>query len=161
MTMMRRQFLSLVAAGVGITVAPGPLWAQSYPTRPVRIIAPFAPGGPSDIIARIIAQKLSEKWKQSVYVENLPAGGGNVGTAMAAKSPPDGYSLVVVSSSFVINPSLYVKLAYDPIKDFAPITLVAVSPNVVAVNPMLPVHTIKELIALVKANPGKYSYASA
>ena len=161
MTMVRRQFLYLAAAVVGTTVAPCLVGAQFYPIRPVRIIAPFAPGGPSDIIARVIAQKLSEKWKQPVYVENLPTGGGNVGTATAAKSPPDGYTLVVVSSSFVINPSLYVKLAYDPIKDFAPITLAAVSPNVVTVNPALPVRTIKELIALVKANPGKYSYASA
>jgi tripartite-type tricarboxylate transporter receptor subunit TctC len=161
MTLMRRQFLCLAAAVAGTAVAPGFAWAQSYPGRPVRIIVPFAPGGPADIVARIIAQKLSEKWKQPVHVENLPTGGGNVGIAAAAKSPPDGHTLVVVSSSFVINPSLYAKLAYDPIKDFAPITLAAVSPNVVTVTPSLPVHNIKDLIALVKTNPGKYSYASA
>src|SRR5262245_8208534 len=119
MTMMRRQFLCLSAATVGIAVASA--WAQPYPARPVRIIVPFAPGGPGDSLGRIIAQKLSETWSQPVRVENLPAGGGNVGIATAAKSPPDGHTLVVVSSSFVINPSLYVKLAYDPIKDFAPI----------------------------------------
>src|SRR5262249_50304750 len=135
--------------------------AQPYPTRPVRIIVPFAPGGPADVVGRVLAQKLSPTWTQPVHVENIPTGGGNVGAATAAKSPPDGHTLVVVGTNHVINPSLYVKLGYDPIKDFAPVTLVAVSPNVVAVNPSLPAHSIKELIALVKANPGKYSYASA
>jgi tripartite-type tricarboxylate transporter receptor subunit TctC len=161
MTMMRRRFLCLAAAAAGTAIASGLAWALPYPARPGRIIVPAAPGGPSDVIGRIIAQKLSEKWGQPFHVENLPAGASNVGTAVAAKSPPDGHTLIVISSSFVINPGLYAKLAHDPIKDFAPVTLVAVSPNVVAVNPSLPVRTIKELIALVKANPGKYSYATA
>ena len=161
MTLVRRQFLRLAVATAGAAVVPRLAWAQPYPARPVRIIVPAAPGGPSDVIGRIMAHKLAETWKQPFHVENLPAGASNVGTAVAAKSPPDGHTLIVISSSFVINPSLYAKLAHDPIKDFAPVTLVAVSPNVVTVNPSLPVHSIKELVALLKANPGKYSYASA
>jgi tripartite-type tricarboxylate transporter receptor subunit TctC len=161
MTMMRRQFLCLAAAAAGTPVASNLAWALSYPTRPVRIIVPAAAGGPSDVIGRIMAHKLGETWGQPFHVENLPAGAANVGTAVAAKAAPDGHTLIVISSSFVINPSLNAKLAYDPIKDFAPVTLVAVAPNVVTVNPALPVRSIRELIALLKANPGKYSYASA
>src|SRR5262245_20516185 len=145
MTMLRRQFLCLAAAAAGTTAGSGVTWALSYPARPVRIIVPFAPGGPADSLGRIIAQKLSAMRRQPVHVENLPTGGGNVGIAMAAKSPPDGHTLVVVSSSFVINPSLYAKLAYDPIKDFEPITLTAVAPNVVTITPALPVQNIKDL----------------
>jgi tripartite-type tricarboxylate transporter receptor subunit TctC len=156
----RRRFLHLATAVAALPVLSRFAWAQPYPTRPVRIIVPFAPGGPADVVGRVLAQKLSPIWTQPVHVENIPTGGGNVGAATAAKSPPDGHTLVVVGTNHVINPSLYVKLGYDPIKDFAPVTLVAVSPNVVTVNPSLP-HSIEELIALVRANPSKYSYASA
>jgi tripartite-type tricarboxylate transporter receptor subunit TctC len=134
-------------------------WAQAYPNKPVRMLVPFAAGGPTDVIARIVAQKLSEHFGQQFYVENVPGAGGNTGTAMAAKSPGDGYTILVVSTGFVINPSLYAKVPYDPVKDFDPVTLVAASPNVLTVNPTVPAKTPKELIDVIKANPGKYSYA--
>ena len=134
--------------------------AEEYPSRPVRIIVPFSPGGPPDVLARLIAQKLSERWPEQVYVENHPGAGGNTGTALAARAAPDGATLYMMSTGFMVNPSLYAKgVAYDPIKDFVPVTLVATSPNIVSVHPSVPVHGIKELIALIKASPGKYSYA--
>ncbi len=132
----------------------------SYPNHPVRIIVPFAAGGPPDVIARIIAQKLSERWGQQVYVENHPGAGGNTGTATAARSMPDGYTLYMMSTGFMVNPSLYAKgVPYDPIKDFAPVTLAASSPNILFVHPSVPAKSVKELIALIKSSPGKYSYA--
>lgn len=131
----------------------------SYPSRPVRIIVPFAAGGPPDVIARLVAQKLSERWRQQVYVENLPGAGGNTGTATAARAAPDGYTLYMMSTGFMVNPSLYAKVPYDPIKDFVPVTLAATSPNVLFVHPSVPAHSVKELIGLIKANPGTYSYA--
>jgi tripartite-type tricarboxylate transporter receptor subunit TctC len=132
----------------------------AYPIRPVRVIVPFAAGGPTDVIARVVAQNLSESLGQPFYVENLPGAGGNTGTARAAKSPADGHTILVVSTGFIVNPSLYAKgVPYDPIKDFAPVTLVAASPNVLSVNPSVAAKSVQELIALVKANPGKYSFA--
>src|SRR5262245_23372860 len=143
------------------------LWAGSclaqtgaYPTRAVRMMVPFAAGGPTDVIARVVAQKLSESLGQQFYVENLPGAGGNTGTAAVAKAPADGYTILVVSTGFIVNPSLYAKgVPYDPVKDFAPVTLVAASPNVLTVNPSVPAKTVKELIDLIKTSPGKYSYA--
>ena len=116
----------LVAAAAALLCA-SPLVAQTaYPTHPVRMIVPFAAGGPTDVIARVVAQKLSESLRQQFYVENLPGAGGNTGTATAAKSPPDGYTVLVVSTGFIVNPSLYAKgVPYDPVKNFAPVTLVA------------------------------------
>jgi tripartite-type tricarboxylate transporter receptor subunit TctC len=131
----------------------------SYPNRPVRIIVPFAAGGPPDVISRLVAQKLLERWGQQVYVENHPGAGGNTGTAMAARAAPDGYTLYMMSTGFMVNPSLYAKVPYDPIKDFAPVTLAAASPNVLFVNPAVPAKSVGELIALIRSNPGKYSYA--
>jgi tripartite-type tricarboxylate transporter receptor subunit TctC len=132
----------------------------NYPNRPVRVIVPFAPGGPPDVIARLIAQKLSEHWGQQVYVENHAGAGGNTGTVTAARAMPDGYTLYMMSTGFMVNPSLYVKgVGYDPIKDFVPVTLAATSPNVLFVNPSVPAKSVKELIALIKSSPGKYSYA--
>jgi tripartite-type tricarboxylate transporter receptor subunit TctC len=157
----RRRFLRLAAAAAGLPLAARMTAAQAYPTRPVRIIVPFTAGGPATVMAHVIAQPLSESWGQSFYVENLPTGASNVGSATAAKSPPDGYTLLVVTPSFVINPSLYAKLAYDPIRDFTPVILAVASPHVLLVNPSFPAKNVKELVALVKANPGKYSYASA
>jgi tripartite-type tricarboxylate transporter receptor subunit TctC len=133
--------------------------AQTYPDRNVRVIVPFGQGGPTDVIARIFAQKLSENLGRQFYVENIPGAGGNIGTEKAAKAPGDGYTILVVSTGFMVNPSLYAKVPYDPVKDFAPLTLAAVSPNVVFVNPSIPAKTLHELIELVKANPGKYAYA--
>jgi tripartite-type tricarboxylate transporter receptor subunit TctC len=131
--------------------------AQTYPTKPIRMIVTFAAGGPTDVIARIIAQKASETFGQQVVVENIAGAGGNIGLANALRAPADGYTLVAVSTGFIVNPSLYAKVPYA-IKDFAPISLVAASPNVITVHPSVPVKTVQELIALVKANPGKYSY---
>src|SRR5215472_10529871 len=116
----------------------------NYPNRPVRIIVPFAAGGPPDVISRLVAQKLSERWRQQVYVENLPGAGGNTGTATAARAAPDGYTLYMMSTGFMVNPSLYAKVPYDPVKDFSPISLLAASPNVLMVNPSFPATNLKE-----------------
>jgi tripartite-type tricarboxylate transporter receptor subunit TctC len=144
----------------GWLAAPGPA-AAAYPDHPVRIIAPFAAGGPTDVVARILAQKLSESLKQQFFVENHVGAGGNLGMTLAARATPDGYTILVASSSYLVNPSLYANNPYDPYKDFIPITLAAASPNIVTVHPSVPVKTMKELIALILANPGKYSIANA
>jgi tripartite-type tricarboxylate transporter receptor subunit TctC len=133
--------------------------AQSYPDHNVRVIVPFGQGGPTDVIARIFSQKLSESLGHQFYVENIAGAGGNIGTAQAARAAPDGYTILVVSTGFMVNPSLYAKVPYDPVKSFTPLTLAAVSPNVIFVNPSVPAKTLQELIALIKANPGKYAYA--
>jgi tripartite-type tricarboxylate transporter receptor subunit TctC len=136
-----------------------PAWAQTYPAHPVRLIVPFSAAGPTDVIARIIAQKLSESWGQQVYTENFPGAGGNTGIVLAAKAAPDGYNMLAVSTGFIVNPSLYAKVPYDPIKDFSAVTLVAASPNVISTHPSVPATSLQELIALIKGNPGKYSFA--
>jgi len=134
--------------------------AQEYPNRVVKIIVPFAPGGPSDIIARLLSQKLSENLGKSFIVENKPGGSANIGIAQVAKSSADGYTLLLVSSSFVINPSLFGNPGFDVFKDFAPIGMPVSSPNILVAHPSFPAKNMKELIALVKANPGKFDYAS-
>ena len=133
--------------------------AQTYPTKNVRVLVPFAAAGPTDVIARLIGQKLGELYGHQFYIENVPGAGGNTGTAQAAKAPADGYTLLVISTGFMVNPSLYAKVPYDPVQEFAPITLIAASPNVLVVHPDVPAKSVKELIALIKASPGKYSYA--
>jgi tripartite-type tricarboxylate transporter receptor subunit TctC len=135
------------------------LSAQQYPTRPVRVVVGFPAGGPTDAIARIVAQKLSDKLGQQFFVENVGGAGGNTAAGQVARVTPDGYTIMAISTGFVVNPSLYAKVPYDPIKDFAPVTLVAVSPNVVVVNPSVPAKTLPELVQLIKNNPGKYSFA--
>ncbi|MDQ2916487.1 MAG: tripartite tricarboxylate transporter substrate binding protein [Pseudomonadota bacterium] len=138
-----------------------PVAAQPFPTKAVKLIVPFPAGGPLDATGRAIAQKLTEAWGQSVIVENKPGAGGNIGADLVAKSPPDGYTVVMGAlSTHAVNPSLYPKMPYDAQKDFAPITLVAITPNVLVVNPSLPVHSVKELIAYAKAHPGKLSFGS-
>jgi tripartite-type tricarboxylate transporter receptor subunit TctC len=139
--------------------AEGP--AGSYPDRPVRVIVPFAPAGPTDIVARLVAAKLSERLGKQFYIENISGAGGNTGMGQAARAAPDGYTVLFVSSSYVVNPSLYPKIPYDPYKDFAPVTVVGDSPNVLLVNPAVPAKTLAGLIAYIRANPGKLSYASA
>jgi len=133
--------------------------ADNYPVRKVRVIVPFAAGGPTDVIARMVAERLSEAWGQPLYVENIPGAGGNLGVEIAGRVEPDGYTILVVSTGFIINPSMYSKIGYDPVKDFAPISLVTASPNVVTAHPSLAAKNLKELIELIKANPGKYSFA--
>jgi tripartite-type tricarboxylate transporter receptor subunit TctC len=125
------------------------------------MVAPFAPGGPVDVVARVLAPKLSEGLGQQFYVENHPGGSGNIGTALVAKAPPDGYTVLVISSTLVVNPSLFAKLGFDTTSDLAPVSLVGVSPQVLLVHPSVPAASVKELIAWVKASPGQHSYAHA
>ncbi len=134
--------------------------AGAYPVKPIRLIVPLAPGGPSDILARTVAVKLTENLGQSVIVDNRPGAGSTVGTDIAAKSPPDGYTMILVSTSYAVNASLYPKLPYDTLKDLAPVTLLAAAPNILTVHPSLPVRSMKEFIALAKARPGQLNYAS-
>jgi len=156
----RRQFLHLAAGAAVQPIVSRIARAQAYPLRPVRLIVPAAAGGPSDLIGRLIGQKLSEAWGQQFIVENIPTGAGNVAVGMVAKAQPDGYTILTPTSAVVVNPSLYAKLPYDTVRDFAAVTLAAASPHVLTVNPLVPAKTVQELISLVKANPGKYSYAS-
>ena len=145
-------FLAFFACTVG---------AQGYPAKPVRMILAFPPGGPTDINARAFAQRLSEQFGQQVLVDNRPGAGGNIGAAEAAKAPADGYTIFYNTSAIVIGPSLYSKVAFDPVKDFAPVALTATVPLVLAVNPALPVRSAAEFIAYAKANAGKLNYASS
>lgn len=138
----------------------GGVCGQQYPTKPVRIVAPFAPGGGTDFIARLIAQKLSERLGQQVIVENKPGAGGNLGSEFAVKSAPDGYTLLLVAGSYTVNPSLY-KLSFDPVNDIAPIIQLSQGPFLVAVHPSVPAKTLKEFIDLVRQQPDKFSYGSS
>ena len=156
----RRQCLHLAGAAFVTPTLAGLAWAQAYPARPVRVIVPFAPGGTVDVFARVTTQKLSEQLGKQFYVENIAGATGNIGTGQAAKAAPDGYTLFFAFSSFVVNPSLFAKVPYDPVKDFAPVTLAVASTHVLTVNPSVPATTVKELVALIKASPGKYSFAS-
>ncbi len=138
-----------------------PAFAQDYPSKPVRIIVPFAPGGGTDLSARVIAQKLSESLGTNFLVENRPGAAGIVGTAAVAKSKPDGYTMLVVSSSHAMNPAMYAKLPYDTSRDFAPISLLLSGPTLVVAHPSLPAKNARELIVLAKAWPGTLTFASA
>ena len=130
-----------------------------YPEHSVRMVVGFTAGGPTDVIARIIAERLSTSTGQQFYVDNRPGAGSNIASAEVAKAAPDGYTIIVVSTGFMVNMSLYAHVPYDAVKDFAPITMVAYSPNVVLVNPSVPANNVRELIELIKANPNKYSFA--
>ncbi len=133
-----------------------------YPSRPVRIVVSFSAGGPTDIVGRIFAAKLSELLGQQFFVENKVGAGGNIGADLVAKAAPDGYTLLVATvSTHAINPGLYAKIPYDPVKDFAPIAQVGVTPIMLGAHPSVPATDVKSLIALVKANPGKYTYGSS
>jgi tripartite-type tricarboxylate transporter receptor subunit TctC len=133
----------------------------AYPTRAVKVIVPFPAGGSTDVIVRLVAQKLSASLGQQFYVENQTGAGGNIAMGQAASAPADGYTVLAVTNSFILNPSLYAKVPYDPIRDFAPLTMLATSPYVMVVHPPLPAQTVNEFVALVRASPGKFSYASA
>jgi tripartite-type tricarboxylate transporter receptor subunit TctC len=135
--------------------------AGEYPAKPVRMIVPLAPGGGSDIVGRIVAQALAQQWGQSVVVDNRPGAGSTIGTAIAARATPDGYSLLVTSSSFVIGPALYPNLWYDVVRDFDAISLLASQPSIIAVHPSVRARTLKELITLMQAEPGKFGFGSA
>jgi tripartite-type tricarboxylate transporter receptor subunit TctC len=160
MKLARRQFLSLIAAAAAGQATSRIAWAQSYPDRPVRMIVPYAPGGPTDVITRLVAQRLSEHVGKQFFVENVGGGGGNIGMGRGAKSPPDGYTLLVVNPSYVINPTLYDKVPYEFERDFDPVTLMVATTLVLTVHPSVPAQTVGDLVALVRANPGRYSYAS-
>jgi tripartite-type tricarboxylate transporter receptor subunit TctC len=154
---------ALLAAGLAalIGIAPLPAQAQSYPFKPIRFVVPFPPGGTTDIISRLIAQKLTESLGQPVIVENKAGAGGVVGADSVAKAVPDGYTILMgTSGPIAISPSLLKNIPYDPIKDFAPITTVVVVPNMLVVNPSVPANSVQELIALAKARPGRLSFAS-
>ncbi len=141
----------------------GPLAAQTtdFPNKPVRIVVPFPPGGATDITARVVAEKLSTKWGQPVVIDNKAGAGGNVGSDLVAKSAPDGYNIVLgVTGSHSINISLYKKMPYHPLNDFEPLTQATIYPNAIVVNPQVPANTLPELIALLKKEPGKFSYGS-
>jgi tripartite-type tricarboxylate transporter receptor subunit TctC len=151
--------LAAIAASVALTC--GSATAQdAYPSKPVRMIIPFAPGGPADVIARLVAQKLSEDLGKQFYVENHAGAGGNTGAGLAARAPADGYSLLITSQALVINASLYKSLPYDTFRDFIAVTRIATTPNVLVVNPSVPAKTVKELVELMRKEPDKYhSYA--
>jgi len=151
----------LAVACLAATISPAFAQTPAYPAKPVRLIVPFPPGGSLDIAGRLIAQKLTEIWGQTVVVENKPGAGGNIGADYVAKSPPDGYTILLGAlSTHAVNPSLYKSMPYDAAKDFAPITLIAITPNVLVVNASLPVNSAKEFIAYAKANPGKLNFGS-
>lgn len=150
--------LLLVSGALSVRAATQP--ERSYPTRPIRMIVSFAPGGSVDLVARLIGQRLAEAWGQQVVVDNRPGAGGNLSAELAAKAAPDGYTLYVCSASLVVNVSLYKKVAYDPLKDFAPITLLASVQNVLVAHPAFPAKSVKDLIALAKKSPGRINYAS-
>ncbi|MFL5046687.1 MAG: Bug family tripartite tricarboxylate transporter substrate binding protein [Xanthobacteraceae bacterium] len=161
MSLLRRQFLQLAAGVVASPAVSLLAHAQAYPSRSVRVIVPVGPGGQNDTIVRLVAQKLSENLGQSYYVENQGGGSGNIGMGAAARAPADGYTILAAGGNFVINPSLYAKIPYDPVADFTPVTMLCSSPHVLAVHPSVPAVSVKELVALAQADPGKLSYASA
>ena len=158
MTQLKRA--ALLAALIGLCA--GGAGAQQYPTKPIRLIVAFPPGGSTDIIARVVGQKLGERLGQQVVIDNRGGAGGTIGTEMAAHAAPDGYTLTMgTTSTHVVSVAVYSKLRYDPTKDFAPITLVAITPYLLVVNPSVQAKTLKEFVALVKEQQGKLNYASA
>jgi tripartite-type tricarboxylate transporter receptor subunit TctC len=150
-----------IVLGLAVAVLASAVQAQSYPTRPIRLILPFPPGGPTDITGRAIGQKLSEQLGQSVVPENRPGAAGNIGLELAAKAPPDGYHIVLAAPPISISPSLYKKLNYDAQRDLAPISLVAEIQNIIVAHNSVPAKTLKELIGLAQRNPGKLTYSSS
>jgi tripartite-type tricarboxylate transporter receptor subunit TctC len=145
---------------VAMTACAGTAAAQDYPSRPITLIVPYPAGGGNDVLGRLVGEKMSKSLKQTIVVENRGGAGGTIGTRQVAKSAPDGYTMLIATSSLAINPSLYPNVGYDPRKDFAPIGLIASSANVVLVHPSVPVKSIRELIALAKKSPGKLNFAS-
>jgi tripartite-type tricarboxylate transporter receptor subunit TctC len=158
---LRRQLLQATVVLTALRICPRFAWAQAYPARPVRIIVPFGPGGNADVLGRIIAQNLSERLGEQFYVENISGAGGNIGVGRAALAAPDGYTILLTPPSYVINPALYDKVLYDARTSFDPVALAVSTTVVLAIHPSMPAQTLKELIALIKTEPGKYSYATA
>lgn len=152
-------FWSVLCSAPVLALAQGGV--ANYPSRPIRIVVPQSPGGSTDLTARLVAQRLNDAFKQAAVVDNRPGAGSTSGTEIVARASPDGHTMLVVASSFTINPALYTKLSYDPIRDFAPITQLSRFPNLLAAHPSLPVKTLDDVIALAKSKPGQLNYASA
>jgi len=159
---VKRRLVAGIVAGIGLLLCETAAWSQSvsYPNRPIHVIVPFPPGGAVDPIARSITPKLEEAWGQPVVVDNKPGAATIVGSDFVAKAAPDGYTVILVATSFTVNPSAYSKLPFDPVKDFAPISLVSRLPNMLVVNSKLPVNSVKELIEYLKARPGQVNFSS-
>lgn len=157
---MANLFLRLCKAAPLVLALAAPAAADDYPNRPVRLIIPFPPGGSNDVVGRLVAQQLSVKLGQNVYVDNRGGAGGTIGTEACAQSAPDGYTLCIISIAHAVNPWLH-KINFDPIKSFTPVSILASGPNVLVVHPSLPVNSVKELVALAKEKPGQLNYASA
>jgi len=157
----RRRITRWIAAAALGALMSVSAWPQGFPARPIRLIVPYPPGGAVDPIARTLADKLSDAWGQPVVVDNKPGAGTVIGTQFLSKSPPDGYTVILASSNHAINPAMYPTLPYDPVKDFAPISLVSIIPLMLSVNPKLPVESQKQLIEYLKARPAQLPYSSA
>ncbi len=160
---MHDMFVGICRAALALlcVLLPAAAVAQNYPSRPIRLIVPFPPGGSTDLVARPLAQRLGEALGQTVVVDNRPGAGSTVGTNLAAKAVPDGYTLLVVAASLTTNPSVYQKLPFDTVRDLTPITQLTSLPNILVVHPSLPVKSVKELIALAKARPGQLNFGSS
>ena len=154
---MRSGYVRYAVALCCVAACPAPAAEVAYPTRPIRIIVPFPPGGSTDVVARLIGQKLTESWGQQVVVDNRSGAGGNIGMGMAASASPDGHTILSVSSSYMVNPSLYARTPYDPFKSFIPITNAAAAPNIFTAHASVPVKSIPELIALIKKDARKFN----
>lgn len=157
----RRHVIGVVCAALCAAAASPLAWANDYPNKPVKLVVPYPPGGPTDIVARVVAQKLQEQMGQSFFIENRPGAGANIGAEAVARSPADGYTLVVATTAHAINPSLFAKLSYSITKDFAPISQLTSGPLVIVTNPATPANNVKELIALAKSKQSGLNYASS
>jgi tripartite-type tricarboxylate transporter receptor subunit TctC len=160
MKLPRRKFLHLAAGAATLPAFSRIARAQVYPARPVRMIVAFAPGGPTDLFGRLIAQRLSDRFRRQFYIDNVVGGAGNIATAQAARSAPDGHTILLNVSAFVTNPAFLGTAPYDPVKDFAPVAVPVASAIAIVVHPSVPMKTVRDLVAVTKANPGKYSYAT-
>ena len=155
------KLLCRVLSGLLLAWMSSALWAQSWPTKPIRMVIAFPPGGPTDLVSRVLAQRLSEQLGQQVIVDNKPGAGGNIAAELAAKAVPDGYTIFYNTSAIVIGPALYGKVNYDTLKDFAPVLLTASVPMVLVVNPQLPARSLKEFLDLAKSRSGALNYSSS
>jgi tripartite-type tricarboxylate transporter receptor subunit TctC len=160
MQLPRRKFLKLAAGAAAVLAVSSRTWAQTYPSHSVRLIVPFPPGGPNDVLARLIGQWLHERLGQPIIIDNRPGAGGNIGTEVVVKAAPDGYTLLLINSNHTVNATLYDKLNYNFIRDIAPVAAIIQLPLVLVLNPLLPAKTLLEFTAHAKANPGKLNYAS-
>ena len=161
MAFSRRGAYGMFIATAAVAAGLQPAHAQNYPNRPIRLVVPFSPGGAADVPGRILTQKMSEALGHQVVVDNRPGAGSTIGADQVAKAPPDGYTLLMISNTHFVSAALYKKLPYDSVADYAPVTQATSAPNVIVIHPSLPAKTVRELIALAKAKPGKIDYASS